>query len=111
MNYTVLRTVTADGQTKYIARYMTEVSRYADSALRSLDQLDEVAEKPAIFSTLGAVPSWGTLAKRGYRKSAFDKHLLLYKVDDEIQTVTIHFVVDSRWGYWKIVELMRVFAF
>ena len=84
-------------------RYIAQVSGGAEPALRLLDQIDEAAGLLASFPKTGSVPAWGTLAKRGYRELAVGSYILLYKVDDAAQTVTVYAFVRSRQEYWKVV--------
>ena len=101
MSYSVLRTDTANEQITEIVRYLSELSDGMGSALRFLDQLDEAAAMLASFPKSGAVPTWGTLARRGYRKLLMGHYVLLYKCDDSARQVTIHAVFYAQREYWK----------
>ena len=103
MSYTVLRTATADEQIRDAVGYLAEVSGGTGPAPRLLDQVDDAAGRLAAFPRMGSVPSWGTLAKRGYRKLGVGNYLLLYKADDKAQTITIHAFVHSGREYWKLL--------
>ena len=103
MTYAVMRTDTASQQITEAVRYLAEVSDSTSPALRLLDAIDDAATRLATFPKIGAVPSWGTLARRGYRKLDVGSYLLLYKVDDAAKTVTIHAFVHARQQYWKLV--------
>ena len=103
MSYSVLRTYTADEQIREAVLYTAQVSGGEGPALKLLDLIDEAAERLSSFPRIGSVPAWGTLAKRGYRKLAVGHYIMLYKVDDGAQAVTIHAFVHSRQEYWKVV--------
>ena len=103
MSYAVLRTDTADEQIREAVRYIAQISGSVGTAFDLLDQIDDAAKRLSAFPKIGSVPSWGTLAKRGFRKLAVGSYLLIYKVDDSAQTVTVHAFVHSRQEYWRVV--------
>lgn len=103
MRYQVLRTATADEQIQDIVAYLVSLSGGSQTALKFLDQLEEAADRLAVFPKTGMVPRWGTLAKRGYRAMTVGEYLLLYTIDDEEQRVVVEAVVHGRREYWRLV--------
>lgn len=103
MSYLVLRTSTADEQTREIAHYIADTSGSANLALGFVDRLEAAAERLSELPNRGAVPRWGTLARQGYRYVTMGEYLILYKVYEDREGVIVHAVVHGRREWWRIV--------
>lgn len=101
MSYQVLRTDTADEQIRDIAHHLLQASGTA-AALKFVDELEGATANLSEFPRIGAVPKWGTLARRGFRSLVVSPYIVLYSVDDARQLVIVEAVVYGRREYWKL---------
>lgn len=79
--YEIIRTDTADTWLRKIILYVA-LSFGKDLALKKLNGIEDSIMTLADNPYLGAVPSYPTLKRQGYRVLILEKDLIFYKVDE-----------------------------
>ena len=103
MKYRILRTDTANDQLYEIIRYIANDSGSTDVALSYLDKIEQAVMRLEEQPHSGSYPRYTILKRQGYRVLIVERHLIFYKTDDEVCTVTIHAIVDSRREYRYLI--------
>lgn len=103
MNYTVVRTDTADEQIRKIILYINE-NFGPEIALQKLDELEDSILQLGDNPNIGTIPRYGVLRRQGYKVLILEKNLVFYKVDDEAKQVIVYAVVDQRQDYLNIIR-------
>ena len=103
MNYSVLRTDTADALIRKIVLYISEIFGN-ETALNKLDELEASILKLAENPYIGTDPRYTVLKRQGYKVLILEKDLVFYKIDENKKEVTVCAVVDQRQDYPRIVR-------
>ena len=103
MNYSVLRTDTADALIRKIVLYISEIFGN-ETALNKLDELEASILKLAENPYIGTDPRYTVLKRQGYKVLILEKDLVFYKIDENKKEVTVCAVVDQRQDYLRIVR-------
>ena len=103
MSYSILRTDKAREQLFSIIQYIAEDLGRIDTALDSLDKLEQEIGKLAVTPHMGSYPRYSILKRQGYRVLIVGRHLVFYKADDEKKQIVVQVVVDSRKQYVNLI--------
>ncbi len=103
MNYTVIRTDTADAQIHKIILYIAE-NFGAEIALQKLEELEQSILRLGDNPNIGTIPRYLILRRQGVKILILEKNLVFYKVDEERKEVIIYAVVDQRQDYLNIIR-------
>lgn len=103
MNYTVIRTDTADAQIRKIILYIAE-NFGAEIALQKLEELEQSILRLGDNPNIGTIPRYLILRRQGVKILILEKNLVFYKVDEERKEVIIYAVVDQRQDYLNIIR-------
>lgn len=103
MNYSIIRTDTADAGIRSIVLYIARAFGN-EVALEKLEYLEKQIMMLKNDPYIGTVPRYPLLKRKGYRVLILEKDLVFYKIDEDARTVTIHAVVDQRQDYLSILR-------
>ena len=103
MKYKVIRTETADAQSRKIILHVAE-NFGTDVALKKLDELEQSILDLGIFPLKGVDPRYLVLKRQGYKVLILEKNLVFYKIDEEKKEVIVYAVVDQRQDYLNIIR-------
>lgn len=103
MDYTVIRTDTADVQLRKIILYIAQ-NFGSDVALEKLDEIEKQIMELGNSPYIGTDPKYPILKHQGYKVLILKKDLVLYKINERNKTVTVHAVVDQRRDYLNIIR-------
>ncbi len=101
--YRINRTDTADSMLYKLI--MNIASHFdVDTALKSLDEIEEninlLSENPYI----GVDPRYMVLKRQGFKVLIIKKSLVFYKINEEEKLITVYAVVDARQDYLDIIQ-------
>jgi len=103
MKYAIVRTDKANDQLYAAIHYITSDSGSAEVALRYLEKIERAVMQLEDHPHLGRIPRYSILQRKGYRVLIVERHLIFYRVNEKLKTVTIHAVVDERREYRSLV--------
>lgn len=75
----------AEDQLRDLIYYIADDSGSNDIALRYLDKIEKAINRLQEFPKSGSVPRYSILKKQGYRIVIVEKHIVFYRVSEEIK--------------------------
>ena len=103
MKYQIVRTDKFEEQLRETIFYIADDSGSVDIALGYLDKIEKSVLQLEDFPKSGSMPKYSVLRKQGYRVLIVERHLIFYKVHDEIDSVVLYAIVDGRREYRNLI--------
>jgi toxin ParE1/3/4 len=103
LEYTIVRTDTADVLIRKIVLYIAE-NFGTETALIKLEELESSIMSLSANPYAGEVPRYPVLRRQGYRVLILKKDLVFYKIEEEQKRVVVYAVVDQRQDYLSILR-------